>query len=539
MRRFLQQSIAAARLEIEPSLRSFLASRQPLLWLAALVTGVAVGGGAILFRIGIGMAQLPWLGTTSESVASVARIVPWYYVLLAPAAGGLLVGLILTFLIRSGRPFAIPDVIEARELGPQRIDVKEGLWSAVVSAISLGSGASAGREGPVVHLGATLAVAAARLMKLTGAPERTLLACGVASAVAASFNAPLAGVLFAHEVILGHYALSAFVPVVIASVGGSILSRLWFGEMAAFTIPDYHVASYLEVPAFALLGVACALVAVLFQFALIAGDDLSRRVTMPLWLRPVVGGLLVGSIGIFFPDILGVGYETTDFALKAGLPLWLLLTLIPLKVVATSITLSSRFGGGIFSPTLYLGAITGAAFGTIATGFFPDVSSSTGLYAILGMGAVAGAVLGAPISTTIIVFELTGGYALTLALLFTVAIATGLTVALTGRSFFAWQLERRGMSVSGGPHRTLLRTIRVGDFFDRAETETMIEPDSPCLRTDDTLEIALRRFDESGAGTLPVVEPTNTTIVVGAATQVRALTVFNKGLVDRSAEAHR
>jgi CIC family chloride channel protein len=524
---------------ITPNVRRFLASRQPLLWLASLVIGVAVGGGAILFRLGINATQLPWLGTMSESVASVARLVPWYFVLLAPAVGGLVVGLILTRFIRGGRPFAIADVIEARELGPRQIDIKEGLWSAVVSAISLGSGASAGREGPVVHLGSTLAVGAARLLRLQDAPERTLLACGVASAVAASFNAPIAGVLFAHEVILGHYALSAFVPIVIASAGGSILSRLWFGEDAAFIIPDYHVFSYLEVPAFALLGVACAVVAVLFQFTLMAGENLALRFTLPLWARPAVGGLVVGAIGVFFPDILGVGYETTDFALKDGLPLWLLLTLIPLKGIATSISLASRFGAGIFSPTLYLGALTGSAFGIVATGVFPDLSSSVGLYAILGMGAVAGAVLGAPISTTIIVFELTGGYALTLVLLFTVSIATGLTFALMGRSFFIWQLERRGLGFTNVPHRTLLRAIRVRDFFDRGETAATIEPETLCLRIDDTLEVALRRFDESGEETLPVVEPTDTTVVVGTASQLAALTIFNQKLVDRSAEEHR
>ncbi len=535
----IQRPFAAIRGVIAPNLAAFLASRQPLLWLAALLTGIAVGVGAILFRLGIGLAQLPWLGSTSERVASLARDAPWPFVLLAPAVGGLIVGLILTFFIRGGRPFAIADVIEARELGPQRIDAKEGLWSAVVSAISLGSGASAGREGPVVHLGGTIAVAAARLLRLAGAPERTLLACGVASAVSASFNAPVAGVLFAHEVILGHYALSAFVPVVIAAVAGGILSRLWFGEAAAFVIPDYHIVSYWEVPAFALLGVICAAIAVLFQFALIAGDDLARRVTLPLWLRPVIGGLAVGAIALAFPDILGVGYETTDLALKGALPLALLVALIAAKIVATAITLASRFGGGVFSPTLYLGALTGGAFGIVATGLFPDLSSSVGLYAILGMGAVAGAVLGAPISTTIIVFELTGGYALTMALLFTVSIAAGLNVAFTGRSFFAWQLERRGLGLTGGPHRTLLRTIRVAHFFDRAEAEETVEPGAVVLRTDDTLEIALRRFDESGADQLPVVEPTDTNVAIGSATQLAALRVFNQGLVDRSAEAHR
>ncbi len=537
----IESSLVAQWREIGPNVRRFLASEQPILWLAALATGIAVGIGAIVFRLAIGVFQLPWLGSMSESVASIARTVPWPYVLLAPAAGGLVVGLMLTWLIRGGRPFAIADVIEARALGPRRIDLKEGLVGALVSAISLGSGASAGREGPVVHLGGTLAVALSRLLRLTGTPERTLLACGVASAVSASFNAPVAGVLFAHEVILGHYALSAFVPIVIASVSGGILSRLWFGEMAAFTVPAYQVVSYWEVPAFALLGVTCAAVAILFQLALVSGEHVARKVAIPLWLRPVLGGLIVGAIGLAFPDILGVGYETTDRAAKGAIPLLVLLALIPTKVVATAITLASRFGGGIFSPTLYLGALTGAAFGIVAAGPFPHLASGEGLYAILGMGAVAGAVLGAPISTTIIVFELTGGYALTLALLFTVSIAAGLTVAVTGRSFFEWQLETRGIVLSGGPHHTLLRTIRVADFFERKETPEARDLSSEIqpLRIDDTLETALRRFDDEGADRLPVVDPTNTSEIIGVASQLRALNVFNRGLVERSVEEHR
>jgi CIC family chloride channel protein len=534
-----QRTVVMVWRETVPNIRSFFGKRQPLLWLAGLITGIAVGVGAILFRLGIGLFQLPWLRTASEGVAGAAAALHWPVVLFAPAVGGLLVGLLLHRFVRAARPLAIPDVIEARALGLEKIDVKEGLWSALISALSLGTGASAGREGPVVNLGGTLAVATARLLRFDGAAGRTLLACGAASAVSASFNAPVAGVLFAHEVILGHYALSAFVPVVIASVAGGILSRLWFGEAVAFVIPDYHVATYLEIPAFALLGVTCALVAIAFQLSLIASDQVSRWVQLPMWSKPALGGLAVGAIAIAFPDVLGVGYETTGQALKGAIPLVTLIALIVAKMVATAVTLGSRFGGGIFSPTLYLGALTGGAFGIVAASAFPDLASNSGLYAIIGMGAVAGAVLGAPISTTIIVFELTGGYALTLSLLFTVAISTGLTVALTGRSFFEWQLERRGLVLTGGPHRTLLRTIRVADFVERSDETKPVEADQPVLRTDDTLETALRRFDDSGAETLPVVEPTNTTIAIGGASQLHALRLYNKGLIDRSAEAHR
>ena len=244
------------------------------------------------------------------------------------------------------RPLGVPDVIEARALGGRRLSLRDGLWSALITIISLGSGASAGREGPVVHLGATLSEKLCQVLKLAGTPERTLIACGVASAISASFNAPIAGVLFAHEVILGHYAMSAFVPIVMASAVGGIVSRLWFGEVAAFVIPDYAITSYWEIPAFALLGVTCAAVAVIFQFALIGTDYLARNVAMPLWARPAIGGLAVGAIAIFMPDVLGVGYETTDKALKATLPIGMMLALIVAKTAATAISLASRFGGG-------------------------------------------------------------------------------------------------------------------------------------------------------------------------------------------------
>jgi CIC family chloride channel protein len=530
--------------EIEPNLRFFLANRQPLVWLVALGIGLGVALAAILFRIGIGLVQLPWLATQAENVASAAAATPWPVVLLAPAAGGLVVGLLLTRFMTGHRPLGVPDVIEARALGGRRLGLRDGLWSALITIISLGSGASAGREGPVVHLGATLSEKLCQILKLAGTPERTLIACGVASAISASFNAPIAGVLFAHEVILGHYAMSAFVPIVMASVVGGIVSRLWFGEVAAFVIPDYAITSYWEIPAFALLGVVCAAVAVLFQFALTGTDYLARNITMPLWARPALGGLAVGAIAIFVPDVLGVGYETTDKALKAGLPIAMMLTLIAAKTAATAITLASRFGGGIVSPALYLGAMAGGAYGLMAANVFPQLASSEGLYAILGMGAVAAAVLGAPISTTVMVFELTGGYALTIALLFTVSIAAGLTFAVHGRSYFHWQLETRGLFVSEGPHRYLFRTVHVRDFLEplaEGAKVTAFDPGAgePYLRPADSLESALRTFDTSGRASVPVVDPDDATRIIGHASQVRALRFFNKALIDISVEEHR
>ena len=540
----LTRLFAVAWSEIEPNLRFFLTNRQPLVWLLALVIGLCVALAAIVFRIGIGLVQLPWLATQAENVASAAAATPWPVVLLAPAVGGLIVGLLLTRFVTGRRPLGVPDVIEARALGGRRLGLRDGLWSALITIISLGSGTSAGREGPVVHLGATLSEKLCQTLKLAGTPERTLIACGVASAISASFNAPIAGVLFAHEVILGHYAMSAFVPIVMSSVVGGIVSRLWFGEVAAFVIPDYAITSYWEIPAFALLGVTCAAVAVIFQFALTGTDYLARNVAMPLWARPAIGGLAVGAIAVFVPDVLGVGYETTDEALKAALPIGMMLTLIVAKTAATAITLASRFGGGIVSPALYLGAMAGGAYGLMAANVFPQMASSEGLYAILGMGAVAAAVLGAPISTTVMVFELTGGYALTIALLFTVSIAAGLTFAIHGRSYFHWQLETRGLFVSEGPHSYLFGTVRVVDFLQPLDGDAEIvafDPGAgePYLRPGDSLESALRTFDASGQASVPVVDPDDATQIIGHASQVRALRFFNKALIDISVEEHR
>lgn len=527
-----------------PNLRVFWRGRQPLVWLVSIAVGVGAAAGAIAFRGLIGLAQLLWVGVMSERIASRAEALPWWTVLVAPAIAGLIVGLILNYLLPGKRAEGVADVIEARNFTSRRLGLRTGILSAVVSAISLGGGASAGREGPVVHLGATLAAFLTSIFHLPVAARRTILASGVAGAVSASFNAPIAGVLFAHEVILGHYAPSAFVPIVIASVISTVISRVYFGDFPAFFIPDYQITSYWEVPAFVLLGITCAAVAILFQFALIGTDWIARHVRVPLITRPIVGGLMVGAIALYFPEVLGVGYETTDEALKQALPLTLMLVLIVAKTAATAITLASRFGGGIFSPSLYLGAMTGGAFGIIAASAFPDLASSAGLYAILGMGAVAAAVIGAPISTTVIVFELTGGYAMTLALLLTVSIANGLTQAVHGRSYFHWQLESRGLFLQEGAHARIVRTVRVSDFMrlvGDGEDPGPIDRDSgtPVLTPSDTLGSALRRFDDTGASMIAVVSGRDPEKVVGFAHQVDALSSFTRHLIDANVEEHR
>ena len=536
VRQFLDETIVQ-------NLRAMRTTRLHLAWLMAAVIGVAVAYAVIAFRSFIGLVQVLWLGTMSEAVVTAAAQTPSWVIFLAPVTGGLIVGLLLHFVIPWRRPEGVADVIEARINGKVDVPVQRGLTSALISALSLGSGASAGREGPAVHIGAALASSMAHAINLPQGTRRALFGCGVAAAVTASFNAPLAGALFALEVVMGHYALSAFIPIAIASVGATVVTRIHLGDFPAFVVPEYQITSYLEFPAFALLGLTCGLVAICFQSSIMVTDWTARRITLPLWVRPMIGGALVGAIAVYLPEIIGVGYEATDKALKQQYSLIMLFTLLIAKTAATAITIASRFGGGVFSPSLYLGAMTGGAFGIIAASAFPEMASSHGLYAIVGMGAVSAAVLGAPISTTLIVFELTGGYEVTIALLLAVSMSMGLMQAFHGHSFFHWQLSMRGIFLDEGPQKQLMRTIFVRDFMTPLrddETYNWGDDDSvPMLTPDDTLASAIKTFNDVGLARIPVVDANDVSVTLGWAEHVKALDALNAALNEVNAEEHR
>ncbi len=469
----------SSRRRLLVTLKHFGKNDQVILSVMALLLGTGAGALAILFRLAIDGVQLLALGFPDEALVTLLREEPWWRMLLAPTLGGLMVGLFVHFYMPGRRPQGVAQVIQASALRGGRMNLVTGIKAACVSAASIGVGASVGREGPVVHLGATVASYLATVLHLGRSLTRTMLGCGVAAAVAASFNAPIAGVFFALEVVVGHYALSAFAPVVIASVTGTIVSRMYYGDYPAFTLPEaYTIQSFWEFPAFALLGVVCAAAAIVFIFAVGLAEGAFGRARLPGWARPAVAGLFVGALAaVGFPHLLGVGYEATDLALSEVYPLDLLIALGALKIAATAVCLAAGFGGGVFSPALFIGAMTGGAFGLIATQAFPDLSSGQGAYTLVGMGAVAGSVLGAPISTILMIFELTGDYALTIAVMVSTVIASVISQQLHGRSFFLWQLERQGISLSGGQEARLLRAIRVRQLVD--QTYATVRPDTP------------------------------------------------------------
>ncbi len=576
---------------IEPFHR-FFHNQQLILLLLAIVTGSAAAFGAVVFREAIVLLQTVTFSASLENMSEVIGDLPKWHFLVVPTAGGLLIGLFVQYAMPGRRNRGVADVMEAAALRSGEITLKEGLGAAAVSAASIGVGASVGREGPVVHLGATLSSLVATRLRLSRSQAVTLLGCGVASGVAASFNAPIAGVFFALEVVIGHYALSAFAPIVIAGVVGTIISRLYFGNFPAFIISEHSIVSFWEFPAFGLLGVVCALAAIIFLRSIEFATNAFAKLPVPPWIRTGIGGLCVGVIALAFPQVLGVGYEATDIALKGQYELAILIALVAAKTAATAISIGAGFGGGVFSPSMFIGAMVGGAFGIIATQVFPDLSSGHSAYTMVGLGAVSGAVFGAPISTILIVFELTADYALTIAVMVAVVIASVITQQIRGHSFFTWQLDRRGINVRGGRESGLMSSTRVEDVMSHSFTSVPRElningvrekllsaPYSelfvvdengalcgtitladladgafdhsldgivnagdvarlhpPSLRAGDDLNAALAKMQSTGEEHLAVVESDETLKLVGFVHEIDVMLVYNRALLEARRE---
>ena len=560
----------------------------------AVIVGGAAAGGAIAFREAIDWLQYLFLGFRTEMVVTYAAEMGGWRLVLAPVIGGLLVGLFCKYLMPGGRPQGVANVIESSALRGGRMSIRQGLGAAVISATSIGCGASVGREGPAVHLGASLASFLGRQLNLTRSQARTLLGCGVASAVAASFNAPIAGVFFALEGVIGHYALSAFAPIVIASVFGTILSRIWFGDYPAFEMPSYTITSFLEFPAFMFLGVVCAVGAIALMRVTAEIEVRGLQSRIPRWIQPAGAGLIVGVVALEFPEILGVGYEAMDTALHEGYGLQMLISLAVLKILLTAICLGAGFGGGIFSPSLFIGAMIGGAYGIVATIPFPELSSGHGAYTLIAMGAVSAATLGAPISTILIIFELTGDYKLTVGVMVAVVIASVLTRVLHSPSFFADQLRRRGVHIHGGHDVGALRALKVHDLmqqdhiavsedtgldslrnrlrlapmnelfvvdaeeklvgtitlsdlgevaFDSSKDRDYTAIDlarkhPPFLEIGDGVEKAIRRFSEAEEGLLAVVDSAERMRLIGCLHERAVMRAYNQALIKQQAEEH-
>ncbi|MEO5329696.1 MAG: chloride channel protein [Magnetococcus sp. THC-1_WYH] len=446
-----------------------------ILSVVAIAIGLVVGYGAIVFRILTESFQFIFMQNGHENVAEIVRNLSWWHILFMPVLGGAIIGPLIHFFFPGSRGDGVPEVISAVALRGGKLDVRDTLGKMLSCSLSIGCGSSVGREGPVVHLGATLASWFGSLMPSFSNHMRTIVGCGAAAGIAASFNAPIAGVMFALEVILADYGLATFSPIVLSSVIATVIARMHLGDFPAFIVPNYTLVSAWEIPAYVGLGVVCGLTGILFMATLFKMEDLFKRITIiPIYLKPIIGGFGIGIIALAFPEIMGVGYDVMNHALLEEMASWTMIALVFAKILATSIALGSGFSGGVFTPSLFLGAMVGGGFGTIAHSIFPSFSAGPGAYTLVGMGAMAASVLGAPITAILILFELTGDYRIMLALMVASIIATLLINQIYRESVYTKTLKRKKIDLRQGREANLLRHISVESIV-RTEYASVLE----------------------------------------------------------------
>ncbi len=437
--------------------------------LVAILIGLLAGFGAIGVRFLIRLFQRLFFGP-GLNLLELAQQLPWYEKILIPTIGGLIVGPIIHFFAKEAKGHGVPEVMEAVVIREGIIRPRVALIKALVSSITIGSGGSVGREGPVVQIGSSIGSTIGQLFMVSGRRLKTFVACGAAAGIAAAFNAPIAGALFSVEIILGDFGLTRFSPIVISSVMATVVSRHFLGDFVAFEVPAYNLVSPYELIFYFGLGLFCGIVALAFIRVLYFSESLFERMKLSEALQPAFGGLLIGLIALGIPHIYGVGYEAMNLALHGEMVWYLLFLLIFAKLIATSITLGSGGSGGIFAPSLFIGAMSGGFFGTLVHQFLPEVTASPGAYALVGMGAVVAGATHAPITAILIIFELTNDYKIILPLMISCIISSLLANKLNKESIYTLKLALRGINIFEGKEVNVLRTLHVADVLEPVGT---------------------------------------------------------------------
>ncbi|HEX3807288.1 MAG TPA: chloride channel protein, partial [Gaiellaceae bacterium] len=468
----------------------------------ALLVGAGAGLGAVAFRYLI--LEFTRLFTGHRDYSAVGRA-PWghsgvgsWFVIVAPVVGGLLYGPLIYRFAREARGHGVPEVMLAVAERGGRIRPQVAIVKSLASAITIGAGGSVGREGPIVQIGSALGSTLGQVARLSESRLRLLVACGAAGGISATFNAPIAGTFFALEMILRDFEAESFGVVVLSSFVADLIGRAAFGAQPFLNLPAFEIHSSWEYPLYAILGVAAALVGVAFIRVLYGTEDLADRIWHgPEWLRPAAGGVVLGLVLFALPELYGVGYPPLEHAIDGHYVIGLLLLLLVGKLVATSLTIAIGGSGGVFAPSLFMGAMLGSAFGSVVSHLAPFPTASAGAYGLVGMGAVFAAAARAPITAVIIIFELTGDYRIILPLMFAVALATGISSRLSRDTIYTLKLRRRGIEVIGGRRTNLMRTIRVSEAMQPLPKG--LDEDTPLLEI-------MHRFEQESTDGLPVVD---------------------------------
>jgi CIC family chloride channel protein len=494
-----------------------LAPREGLVLLVmAVVIGVATGLAAVFFIRLIAFIQLFFYGGGEKILPALGRL----WIIIVPVIGGLLVGPIISKFAVEAKGHGVPEVMQALILRGGRIRPRVALVKVIASAICIGTGGSAGREGPIVQVGSALGSSVGQWLHLSDERIKNLVACGAAAGIAATFNAPIAGVVFAIEVLLSELQVAVFGNVVVSAVAASIVSQIFLGSRPAFEIPGYVMHSPWEILLYVVLGLLAALVGILFIRMLYYTEDVFERLPIPEWLKPATGALLLGILAFCYPyvgtisyisvdemtlglpivenypHIFGSGFIFLEEVLQGRAPFFLLFLLIFLKPLATSFTLGSGNSGGVFAPSLFTGAMLGGSFGYLAMHFFPDLKIEIGAYALVGMAAVFSAAARAPLTSMLIVFEMSNDYRLILPLMTAGMIASTFAQWLQSDSIYSLKLTKRGIRFDQGRDMDIMQTVQVDEVMNSAPIT---------IQREQSVAELFAAFQENNLGGFPVI----------------------------------
>jgi chloride channel protein, CIC family len=540
---------------------------------------------------GIGAAGLKYLIHLFQDLlwGKTPYVGEWYMLLLIPAGGAFIVGMIIYFFSSEAKGHGVPEVMEAISLRNGVIRARVVVSKAIASALTIATGGSVGREGPIVQIGSAIGSFLGQIFKLSRRRMQTLVGCGAAAGIAAAFNTPIAGAMFSVEILLGDFAVSQFSPIVISSVTATVVSRAFYGNHPAFKVPTYELVHWVELIPYAILGLVAGAVGILFVKILYFFEDAFDGIKVPDFYKTTVGALMLGAVGIFFPQVFGVGYEAMDQALLGQMGMWTLFALIFLKILATSFTLGSGSSGGIFAPSLFMGAMTGGFFGNVVHRLFPAVTAGPGAYALVAMSAVVAATTHAPITAILIIFEMTGDYKIILPLMIATIISLVITKFQNG-SIYTLKLMRRGVNIHQGKEINILKSMKVKDVMrptieillpetpmkdilekfmtsdhnyfyiknkegniaerisqlelspiapqyetlkDFVVAEDIATPHLIVVKEDDDLDFVMREFGKENVGEIPVIAADDPKRITGTVWRLDVITAYNKEILKR------
>ncbi len=457
----------------------------------AVAVGLMAGSGAIVLRWLIRAVQWTFFDQAGRLPLALAfpNALHDIHMLLAPAVGMVIVSAIVRRWAPEAKGHGVPEVQYAVLMKGGRIRPRVAAVKAIASAISIGSGGSVGREGPIVQIGSALGSTVGQVGGMGADRTRVLVACGAAGAIGATFNAPIAGVMFALEVILGSFAARSFGLVIISSVSATALSQAVLGSEPAFRLlQPFALASHREFLLYLVLGIFLGILAIGYIRSVYWFEDSFDRWKRSPSLKAGVGGLAVGALGAFGSEhIFGVGHQGVELALSGTLTAGFMLFLVMLKILATSVTLGAGGSGGVFAPALFIGAMAGGAFGQVANGLFPAWTAPAGAYALVGMAALFGGAAHAPITGILILFEMTDNYQIILPLMFSVVVSYLIASRVFPDSIYSIKLRRRGALTAPRDEMSVLDMVLVEDAmsveFDTVGPDLTVEELARLART--------------------------------------------------------